>query len=631
MDSEDSTMSDITSVAELTQRNHTRIKSPLTHLRSFSSHSASLSSTSSPRMPIPKSISFSNLKKMTDVTHSYGVMSPNRNFSYGDEDKNLSTLPDPRSRAITPTFESPIPSPHHPDLNTEVATLSNKLIHAINHQTSLDDTLSTTRYQLAAALERVKNLERENKKHIDLIARGYLVRKSATDIVHAKMAASLSEERRKRIEIENEKKNLEQELENLTTALFEEANKMVISAREEARREVEVTQKKNDQLRAQILDTESLLKSQQDQLTELKLVIEQMTLEHEDQIYQTSPSSPGFSKSNSKKAPSEEVQITYTPVLVEPETPTHPTNLTHLLQTVLRTDIPSFQEFVLLLKMSNNNTSIKRASTGSYTGLGLSLGLASPSTNFPASSVTSFPISPSNATVPMSTISRPSSSHTSNTHLKDTKFYKRVLVEDIEPTLRLDSAPGLSWLARRTVANAICEGTLIVEPIPSSNQSSLLPCALCGESRNEPLRSRSHLFKLSGNENAQRYPLCTYCLGRLRSTCDFLGFLRILKDGHWKCDDEESERSAWEECVRYREQMFWSRLGGGVRQIIHNHYPDLKGPHNNRDQNKDLRLENFKAIKPKINDELEDTVCTEVYQGRTSTETDSISSPSNTF
>jgi hypothetical protein len=50
----------------------------------------------------------------------------------------------------------------------------------------------------------------------------------------------------------------------------------------------------------------------------------------------------------------------------------------------------------------------------------------------------------------------------------------------------------------------------------------------------------------------------------VRSTCDFLGFLRIVKDGYWRADDEDQEKAAWEESVRLREQMFWSRIGGGV-------------------------------------------------------------------
>lgn len=38
----------------------------------------------------------------------------------------------------------------------------------------------------------------------------------------------------------------------------------------------------------------------------------------------------------------------------------------------------------------------------------------------------------------------------------------------------------------------------------------------------------------------------------------------MVKDGHWRADNADSERGAWEESVRLRDQMFWSRIGGGV-------------------------------------------------------------------
>jgi chromosome segregation ATPase len=115
---------------------------------------------------------------------------------------------------------------HHPDLSEEVATLSNKLISAINHQTTLDDTLSATKHELEMSRERVKQLESENKEFTDSLARGTLVKRTVVELEKAKVVTQLVEEKRQRAEIEKDKKNIEQELENLTTALFEEANKV---------------------------------------------------------------------------------------------------------------------------------------------------------------------------------------------------------------------------------------------------------------------------------------------------------------------------------------------------------------------------------------------------------------------
>ena len=73
---------------------------------------------------------------------------------------------------------------------------------------------------------------------------------------------------------------------------------MVATAREEAQQEHDTIQRRNDQLKAQLADTESLLKSHQEQLTELKRVMEHMTEERDDQTNQTAPSTPEIGRAH---------------------------------------------------------------------------------------------------------------------------------------------------------------------------------------------------------------------------------------------------------------------------------------------------------------------------------------------
>ena len=372
---------------------------------------------------------------------------------------------------------------------------------------------------------------------------------------------------------------------------------MVITAREEAQKEYDVVQRRNDQLKAQLADTDGLLKNHQEQLAELKQVMEHMTLERDDQTNQTAPSTPGLSKFDSKE---ETQDIDAVASIPEAVSPSYPTSFTHLLNTVLRTDLLSYDDFTSLLRMSKNVVG-SRVSSGSYGNIGLGLGLGGhipsmataqqPPTNGSSSSLSTvgtYGSSPVTPTTPASTVSTGSSNGPNSlTPLKETRFYKRALAEDIEPTLRLDTAPGLSWLARRTVLNAVCEGTLVVEPMPSSAKLFVFACSLCGETRKDSVHVRSHRFRTSENDSAQRYPLCKYCLGRVRSTCDFLGFLRILKDGHWRADDEESEKAAWEESVRLREQMFWCRVGGGVVPAHSQHSDSSRSPRLSEDDRRE--------------------------------------------
>ncbi|KAK1963560.1 GDP/GTP exchange factor Sec2p [Colletotrichum sublineola] len=561
---------------------------PFGHFRSLSSMARSPSPSPRATKTTNRAPSVADIPIVSSVVSSPALRPTTT--SPPDDDGELSTLPDPRSRAMSPASEAD--TAHHPDLNDEVATLSAKLINAINHQTTLDDTLSATRQELERAREKIKHLEEQNESQREMLAGDIWIRRKTAEDEKKTIMLRVTQEKKLREDAEKETKRIEQELENLTTALFEEANKMVISAKEEARLEQEALQKKNDHLRSQLGDMEALLTSQQQQLADLKHVMEQLTAEKDDATIGTAPSSPGFSKLEIKDDERSEGLVPSS--LVDPTSPTYPTSLTHLIQPVLRTDLGAFEDFVNLTRLSRNRAG-SRVSSGSFNGLhGLGLGIggstssAHPSNASTASlstTVTSATSSPQTPNTPASVSSTASSNlGPPPPALKETKFFKRVLAEDVEPTLRLDIAPGLSWLARRSVLNAMSDGSIVVEPIPANAPFASLvkpqfyPCSLCGDARKDEEYLRTYRFRTSESETAQRYPLCKYCLGRVRSTCDFLNFLRILKDGHWRAEGEDAEKAAWEESVRLREQMFWSRIGGGVVPANHPVPSSDRGP-----------------------------------------------------
>lgn len=578
------------------------------HLRSHSNTTsptiAPLSTTVKPRSNTQTSVMAAEITSPTtpQVKRLFAGISEN--------DFDMTTIPDPRSRSMTPAtdmdgYSSP---DQHPELSDEVATLSSKLIQAINHQTTLDDSLSQTRGELEKARDQIRSMEIQLEKQREMLVGDIWIRRKSVEAEKTNLLSRIAEEKRLRLEAEQEKKRIEQELENLTTELFEEANKMVISAKEDARKEQEIVQRKSELLRAQLVDTEGLLKSQQEQLIELKQVLEQMNADRDDQTATTTPSSPGYSKFDSREDDTPTSDIGSQSGLSDLITPSYPTSFTHLLQPVLRNDINAYQDFVNLCETSRRTAS--RPPSGTHTGIGLGL-MGS------AASATSIGMSSSASTVSLSSIGSPAASstfspQTPNTPastqsgtsaaptlpmppLKETKFYKRVLAEDVEPTLRLDIAPGLSWLARRSVITAMSEGSLVVEPVPTTGTYAMLSkpqfyaCSLCGENRKDDQYLRRYRFRTSESSSAQRYPLCRYCLNRVRATCDFLGFLRIVKDGHWRTDDEDAEKTAWEESVRLRENMFWTRIGGGVRPIPqgfhgHSHSVVEKSPRPSREE-----------------------------------------------
>ncbi|EFX05099.1 GDP GTP exchange factor [Grosmannia clavigera kw1407] len=636
------------------------------------------------------------------------------------EDEDMSTLPDPRKRALTAGQGASSPGigsrQYSADsvASDEVTTLSTKLIDAINYQSTLGDTLSRTRMELAEARAQIQKLEVVAERQKEMVTGGVWVRKATIEQERAQeraqFAVRVRDERRRRDEAEQAKKKMEQELEALTAELFEQANSMVAMAKEEARREQLAATRRHDNLRAQLADTEGLLRSQQEQLAQLKQVMEDMITEgaaaqaaieanaqaaqaaaqasEEQAARQASASrqaghaadklggrggaaarrdfdgtdtdvseddATGSATGCSATSGSATTPAVDPPSLLPPTPPSYPTSFTHLVRPVLRFDTAAYAEFLdlirgaqvqmlhqhqqqlhqqTLLPHARSPSSISMPRTPPIMASSSDLAATTPPPSSPAPTASFANPSPSllsampaaimgnggsNGSIPSpsSSFSQAGTQHGSS-GLKETKFYKRVLVEDIEPALRLDTAPSISWLGRRGIMSAMLEGTLVAEPMPSlgglsngsthsfasaggsggsgpspygalsasgfslspamaasgyassSSSSSVTifsPCALCGESRREEAHLRRHRFRLTESDRSPPYALCGYCLGRVRAVCDFLGFLRMIKDGHWRADDANAEHAAWEEGVRLREQMFWARIGGGVLPV----------------------------------------------------------------
>lgn len=141
-----------------------------------------------------------------------------------NESDGMNTIPDPRTPTPQPSMSRHDSSDSHPDFSQEVSTLSTKLINAINHSTMLDDSLQQTRHELEAAKKRLAQLEVQVKDHEQKIAQGLLVEKVVYDKMERQMSIELQEERKRRAEAERLKRNTDSEVEQLTAALFEEAN-----------------------------------------------------------------------------------------------------------------------------------------------------------------------------------------------------------------------------------------------------------------------------------------------------------------------------------------------------------------------------------------------------------------------
>lgn len=330
-----------------------------------------------------------------------------------------------------------------------------------------------------------------------------------------------------------------------------------------ARKETEAAEKRNDQLKQQLADAELLQMSLQEQLQDLKGVLEKMSerddMESNTLPTTTAPSTPGITAADKLNKLFESTNLTPNTPGSDDITPEHPLHFQHLIHPVLRNDLPAFNDFLEMLR-ANRSAPPSRVSSGNYGGLNV-LGLGS-LTNGSTNSLPANGRSPSTSSM---NSPRESIASANTPSLKDEKFYKRAITEDIEPTLRLDIAPGLSWMARRTVLSSIAAGSLVVEPAPPPPKfrGPVFPCSLCGEARKGDQYARKYRFKTSETDET-KHPLCDWCLARLRATCDYIGFLRMIAAGHWRAETEQEKKNTWEESVRLRERMFWTRIGGGV-------------------------------------------------------------------
>ncbi len=334
-----------------------------------------------------------------------------------DEQLDLSTLPDPRNRATntaangeavaaaadgsgSPGHQQQQQQQQHPGLDSEVAALSAKLVNAINHQTSLGDTLSQTCMELDESLDRIRQLEELVAQQREMLAGDVWVRRKAAEADKSQLLSRIADEKRARLETEQQNRRIEQELEGLTAALFEEANRMVIAAKEEARREHDALRRRNDGLRSQLADAEGLLTSQQEQLAELKHVMEQMSDDRTTALTAlTAPSSPGlgrFLTRDDSSTTSDGVgPVSHAAAEPPPVSPSHPTSFAHLVQPVLRTDLAAYDDFVVLVRTSKRlsaSTPSSRPPSGTHSSFA-ALGFAGLVGSAAAASSSSSPLS----------------------------------------------------------------------------------------------------------------------------------------------------------------------------------------------------------------------------------------------
>ena len=304
------------------------------------------------------------------------------------------------------------------------------------------------------------------------------------------------EETASRGKAENDKATIEQELAELSSSLFAEANSMVASERVLRLR----SERKMEYLERNLKDTEALMLSQSGQMRDLGGQVDDLekereelrkqieTLEEESLANQNrlsvdpSEKSATESDTNGVSPDGQANSIALPGSAVGPSTPggNHKQlasyiAIAHPLQ-FLSYEVLPFHEFVVFTKSMarirkniltrpyDPNDGYNSGYHGAYGG--------------------------------SAHADRPSQAYLERMHAQEQReaihnatllsqylnfsFMKRLAEEDSDPTLRLDQAPGLTFFSKRNIPAAIVDGKMLIEPAYASLPSD--KCSLCGTS-----------------------------------------------------------------------------------------------------------------------------------------------------
>ncbi|KAK4051084.1 hypothetical protein OIO90_004824 [Microbotryomycetes sp. JL221] len=375
------------------------------------------------------------------------------------------------------------------DLTSQVTSLNSKLVRSYTQTGDLEDELHDVRDHEQRLQHKVKELEDYKQRWEKEIERGgWVERAHVQGEMRQLMSKVLEETKSKETAVEGQKA-LETEIENLTSSLFDEANKMVAVERMSRARAEEKMQSLEDagatmkdlfdSVQANLRDTVTRMEGKDKEIERLKRKMLAAGV---------APETPDIEKDPSAK---EEVTVSDGSQMLSLDrsaasTAPHSPNFGILSPPRLLTGVLPFQEFlafVAYLRQLRTTVLARPLDSVNYAAPYGGGGPTMSMRGFPTLQTSRQPSQTGVPTMPtptqMLTPHLPLSTHLSQ------PFLKRCIDEDSDPSLRLDIAPGLGFLSRRNIGTAIVDGTLVIEPFFAGTPGAELPsgtCCLCGTS-----------------------------------------------------------------------------------------------------------------------------------------------------
>ena len=152
------------------------------------------------------------------------------------------------------------------DLVSQVTELNNKLVKSYDRVSDLEDDLHVTSSSLRASSVKISQLELERSQHLSALNTGLLVEKSHVTAELTRLMEKATEEAARRGQAESAQAEIEKDLDDVSAALFDQANTMVVEARLERAR----SDRKAEDAERALRETEDVVRLMQQQLQALQ-------------------------------------------------------------------------------------------------------------------------------------------------------------------------------------------------------------------------------------------------------------------------------------------------------------------------------------------------------------------------
>jgi hypothetical protein len=117
------------------------------------------------------------------------------------------------------------------DLVSQVTELNNKLVKSYDRVSDLEDDLHVTSSTLRSSSVKISELELERSQHLSALNTGLLVEKAHVTSELTRLMEKATEEAARRGQAESARSDIEKDLDDVSAALFDQANTMVAEAR----------------------------------------------------------------------------------------------------------------------------------------------------------------------------------------------------------------------------------------------------------------------------------------------------------------------------------------------------------------------------------------------------------------